>query len=133
MRSSGRLRPGSTSWITRRCKRRRSRMADQRLMMQILSRLEAFQKSMVAWEQKIMFTWNTLNVFTRLIEQIGIKEGWWKDREEFTKTNVEIMGTLLSEHKANELKQRQRVQKDQAEGHAPEPMAPVQEPATPIV
>lgn len=43
--------------------------------------LNTFQDDLVRWQRVANAASNTTNIVVRAIEKIGIREGWWKDRE----------------------------------------------------
>ncbi len=76
-------------------------------------------------QQRLTSMWNTWNVHVRMLEYIGIEQGWWKDREEYQALFVKLGEELYEESKAHHESEMARIQSEQADGKEPLPMTPV--------
>ena len=72
-------------------------------------------------ERKLTHIWNLNNVFLRMFEKIGVKQGWWSNREEFAAFYKQTADELSAEAKANQAAEFARIKAQQKVGETPEP------------
>jgi len=91
---------------------------------------QRLQEGVFRIEQRLNGTWNLFSVLIRLMEHVGLKQGWWKDRAEFQAIIQKLSDELREEVIAVQKKEIERIQREQAEGKEPEPMRAGVDPLT---
>ena len=84
--------------------------------------LNNFQGGLIAWQQKIGNLWNITNGYVRMIETLGIEQGWWKDREEYQERFAASIKEVMEET-AQTIKDREeqtRSEKEKQDGTSEE-------------
>ena len=87
--------------------------------------VQQVQQGLFTAERRINTLWNLLNVNIRILEVTGIKQGWWKDTEEFQALFVQARADLERESKEHEAAERARIREEQHAGGVVIPMRPV--------
>ena len=66
--------------------------------------LNRFQMELINTQQRIAQVWNMLAGTSRMLEKIGIEQGWWKDREEYQQRYAAAVQEQLEEARERENK-----------------------------
>ena len=70
--------------------------------------------------------WGAASGLIRLLEKLGIRQGWWADREEFQQLLVDAVKEVVLEGAEQQKRELARIRDEQARGVTPTPMTLVQ-------